>query len=192
MVARHSSPHAAVTPRDHGRLRDESLLDDPDGEADADYLDLSERDLCPLPFQFDGHVGGIAVNLNRNIVETRFSPTVEGMPKATWLLGAKNAHVQHAVIVLIFKRAQRPSALGNLELKAGGRTRLNAHLLDRVLQEALRIPEGHIDCVFSRAPTHFSREMDAFTPTASGKDDERRGKRQTNSQKKSLVHLIHS
>lgn len=146
----------------------------------------------PLLFQLNSHAGCVPINLNSNVIESWLSPSVEGMPKTAWLLGAKNTHVEHAIIVLIFEGTQCPTARRNLELKAGDRSGFNANALYRLLQEVLRIPKCHVNRMFARASDYFSGEIDAVTTVDSGWHDEYSGNNQNDSQKKSLIHLIHS
>ncbi len=100
-------------------------------------------------FQSDIGVWRISFHCGRDFFEARLMPCVECAPEAAWFLRSKQAHVENAIAISIFKCAHGPSTGGDFEFELWNSARIDPELVHRGLEKAVRMPKGDVNGAFS-------------------------------------------
>jgi hypothetical protein len=111
------------------------------------YFLQSDREALLQP---DIGIGGVMPNERSNFVESRFVPAIELAPETARFLWAKQAHIENAVAVAVFKCAERPAPGGHFEPENEFGSGLNPNLLCWAFEESIGLPQRDVDDVFLR------------------------------------------
>jgi len=94
-------------------------------------------------------MGSVAIDHGGDVVEPRFAPRRELPPETARLLGPEESHIERAVVVPIFERAEGPAARGYLEPERRLDSRIETDLCRRAFQKSIAPPDGDINRVFA-------------------------------------------